>query len=46
MNLMTVLSVYETTHIVVVNDLLKQNWRLLNVYNKESKCFYCLGKIK
>lgn len=45
MNLFIIKSVFETSNTEVVNDLLKQDWILLNIYIKEEKAFYCLGKI-
>lgn len=45
MNLFIIKSVFETSNTEVVNDLLKQDWILLNTYIKEDKAFYCLGKI-
>ena len=40
MNLFIIKSVFETSNTEVVNDLLKQDWILLNTYIKEEKAFY------
>ncbi|MBF1200713.1 MAG: hypothetical protein HXM14_00715 [Fusobacterium periodonticum] len=45
MNLFIIKSVFETSNTEVVNDLLKQDWILLNTYIKDGESFYCLGKI-
>ena len=44
MNIFIIKSVFETSNTEVVNDLLKQDWILLNTYVKDGEAFYCLGK--
>ncbi len=38
--------VYECSDVVVVNDLLKADWRILAIYIKECRPVYCLGKME
>ena len=44
-NLMKVKQIFETDEIVVVNSLLKTNWILIGIYQKENKIHYSLGYI-
>ena len=44
MNIFIIKSIFETSNTEVVNDLLKQDWILLNTYIKDGEAFYCLGK--